>query len=195
MMSSKNHNAPNPKNNSTENLANVPTSNRFGALSDQSEEEMECTTSQRNPTAEPEKKNSPRLPPIIITQKFSNLSLFHKEMKKILKGQYHVKYSPGEIKLFIKTQNDYNAALESLKVNKIQRYSYAQKGEKSKKIVLKTACFVSEEEIKNQLNEQLNLQNNQLEIIKMKGRNSKSTSCLISTSQDTDIKKLKNLHE
>ncbi|KAK9892674.1 hypothetical protein WA026_021527 [Henosepilachna vigintioctopunctata] len=93
------------------------------ALSDSSEEEMGCTDTQNNQTATPANKTTPRLPPIIITQTFSNLSFFHKEMKKLLKEQYHVKYSPGEIELFIRDLNYYNAAVESLKNKKIQHYS------------------------------------------------------------------------
>ncbi|KAK9884708.1 hypothetical protein WA026_007553 [Henosepilachna vigintioctopunctata] len=81
MMQSKTNTTMNAKVNYTENIANIPTSNRFGALSDVSEEEMECTNTENKPTAAPGNKTTPRLPPIIITQKFSNLSLFHKEMK------------------------------------------------------------------------------------------------------------------
>ncbi|KAK9888993.1 hypothetical protein WA026_004277 [Henosepilachna vigintioctopunctata] len=101
-------------------ISNIPTNNRFGALNEVSEDEMDHSPTQiktSNHTKTTTKNE--KLPPIIITQKFANLNTFHKEMEQIIKGEYHINYSPGEIKLSINQREDYNAAVDNLKSNTI----------------------------------------------------------------------------
>ncbi|KAK9877753.1 hypothetical protein WA026_019433 [Henosepilachna vigintioctopunctata] len=111
-----------------------------------------------------------KLPPIIITQKFANLNTFHKEMEKIIKGEYHIKYSPGEIKLCINQRENYNAAVDNSKSNSIQHYTFALKTKKNKKIVLKTACFVPQEDVLRQLTDNGITKPDEVDLIKMKSR-------------------------
>ncbi|KAL3289205.1 hypothetical protein HHI36_003640 [Cryptolaemus montrouzieri] len=136
----------------TKTVPQIPTRNKFGVLANLPEASTPRTPQMdKAPRTEPEKQS--KCPPIIITQKIQDLKRFHKTLKQYIKGEYTTQYSSTQIKIHTKNMADYQTIIKELRDEEVEFYTYTTKDQLRKKLVIKTAAFVTENDLNKQLSE------------------------------------------
>lgn len=120
----------------TEEVINVPTSNKYQALENQvdMEQDNNKSTSSVGGTA---KQRTVKPPPIVIHHKIPNHSTFIQELQNEVKNGFHIKNSRYNTNVFINDPNDYHKYLELLEKNKEDFHTYTEKNKKTHAFVLK----------------------------------------------------------
>ncbi|KAL3272278.1 hypothetical protein HHI36_022758 [Cryptolaemus montrouzieri] len=90
---------------------------------------------------------------------------------------------------------DYQTLIKELRGEEFEFYTYSTKDQLRKKLVIKTAAFVTEEDLKKQLSEVTQISAENVQCTKMKSRSGESHSFLISVPKQVDIKNLKSEKE
>ncbi|KAL3272281.1 hypothetical protein HHI36_022761 [Cryptolaemus montrouzieri] len=117
------------------------------------------------------------------------------DTEKYIKGEYNTQYSSTQIKIHTKNMADYQTLIKELRGEEVEFYTYSTKDQLRKKLVIKTAAFVTEEDLKKQLSEVTQISAENVQCTKMKSRSGESHSFLISVPKQVDIKNLKSVKE
>lgn len=140
--------------------ANIPTNNRYAALSD-SAQPVSVKLNERKST---------KIPPIIT------IDLNHSQIKSHMNSAkvkvFYIKYMSVGTKLIFENIEDYTNAKLTLKQNNVHFYSHDVPNEKTTKFVLSGLHDINENELKEALNEE---KINAFEVKKMKS-NKKATN-------------------
>lgn len=174
----------------------IPTHNRFSILSNlvektrpQTEQQSPAHFNTKPKTTQTSRNIKP--PPVIIKSIITKPKEFHQEIKRILSNQeFKVQYHKDETKIFTTTMEARKTIMDQLITDGIYFYTHTPKNEKFYKTVMKAAHFTTEEEIVETLSESLS---NPFTCIKLKARNSRSHSFLISTQSHEDYEKLNKI--
>ncbi|KAK9872738.1 hypothetical protein WA026_019519 [Henosepilachna vigintioctopunctata] len=116
-------------------------------------------------------------------------------MKTLIKGEYWIEYNPKEIRLYCREIEDHTNVQEEFKRNQVEYFTYSLRGQKTEKVVMKTACFITAEEVKSELCKISKMNPQEINVIKMKASTSRSLSFLINTSNNNDIRKMRSIEE
>lgn len=172
---------------------NVPVYNKWGAL--QQTEEPEVTRMEDEGTStlterEVTKKRG-NLPPIVITMPIADVNACNKKLKGILGNEdYMIKYSPKQTKVITYNKEAYDKVINELKNDKATFFTYKNRDDREKKVVLRGAPNMNTDEIKMHLNaEGAKI----IDCIPMKGKRVQTDSYLITATKDTNIGQLKKI--
>lgn len=168
-------------------------SNSFGVL--ETEKNTHSKTSSPTPTITSPTNGQKRCPPVIITQKIGSYTQFHQKLKTIIKSRYLIKYTKEDIKITTKEMSDYKALISALKKEDIQYFSHTPSDQVKKKMVLKAACFMTESEIIQEITKGGKIKQDEIDCIKMKGKNPNSRSFLVNIAKSCQIQDLKKIEE
>lgn len=176
-------------------ILTVPTQNRFSILANLVEkpkyEQSSTSNANLNKPKSTQTTRKIKPPPVIIKSNIIKPQEFHQEIKRLLTNQdFKIHYMRDETRIFTSTMEARQCIIDQLINNGINFFTYTPKSEKYYKTVLKAAHFTTEEEIKDVLNETLN---NPYNCLKLKSRNSKSHSFLISTQSLEDFQQLNKI--
>lgn len=173
----------------------VPIYNKYGVLTQEpptiNQDPMSDTDNMDTETSTP-KNEVVKLPPVKITSKIKDYAILHKRLSEILKGEYSVRYLNSTINVHTTTKSDFNALKEDLKASNTEFFTYTPKNEREKKIVLKAAPNLLPTVITDILKAQ-DIEIKNCTALNSKKKNAVSTSYLISTTNDANIKKLRNI--
>lgn len=178
-------------------IPTTPTTNQYGILSKDStinDIDMEVPHATVPPITT-ETRKMRKCPPVIITDSVKSPDKFHKKMKEIMKGKFFIKYYQDEIKINALESNDYKNLVATLKAEKIEFFTYTPKEDSKKKIVVKAACFTTEEEIKTRLAADHKLKLEEIQCLKMKGKGMNTHSFLVSVPKKLNLKDIKKTTE
>lgn len=183
---------------STTKTSTTPITNQFGILTKDSnikdvDMEVPNPTTLTAPTKE--LKKIKKCPPVIVTDKVKHPNIFHRKMKEIMKEKFVIKYYKDEIKITTNEPNDYRNLISTLKAEQIEFYTYTPKEDTMKKIVVKAACFTTEEEIKSRLSADHKLKQEEIQCLKMKGKGQNTHSFLVSVPKRINLKDIKKTSE
>lgn len=197
-----------PKPPSNNQIANIPTSNRFGILDNESDIDKDIPTTQtpmetntgNDNTDQNKHKNIPnkqkeeKPPPIVISSQIKNYKQFHTEIKNTIGDKkFTIKYNPNSTVITATTIEDHIKLVNEFKKRNVQFHTYTIQGQKQHKIVLKAAPHLEDEEIKSFF-ETRNI--DVLACMKLKSRKGQpSSSFLIKTNQKEQMKQLKSNSE
>lgn len=147
-----------PNMSSTEVSSPLPLANKYGVLkvyetpSTSMEVENPSTSSpSTSSTSAPAPVKVYKPQPIIITSKIDGLENFHQKIKKLCKSKFVAQYNRDTIKLNFETDLDYKTVCDDLTLYEVEYYTYTAQGDRLKKIVMKAAPYLTEDNIKNEL--------------------------------------------
>lgn len=166
---------------------NVPVFNKWGALEESNEHEdkmeEEVTIENQN------EKKKVNMPPIVITMAIADINACNLKVKQVLGTEdYTIKYGPKETKILTYSKTAYEKMMNELKKDNAHFFTYRNRQEREKKVVLKGAPNMDINIIKMQLNAE---GANVIECKPMKGRSTNTSSYLITTTKDTNIGQIK----
>lgn len=175
-------------------IVNIPTKNRFSALTTGIEATVENKQTEEktgNNNKEEQKVTNMKIPPIIIKNQITNYKVFNQEIKDFLQSNdYSVSYLRDHTKIYTKTLEHFNRLKTEFIKEKMECYTFSLKSEREKKIVLKAAPNMDPSDIKKSLIEN-NIQVNNC--ISLKSKKSNSFSYLITMPQQTNIKQVREI--
>lgn len=192
--------------NSPSNSGTIPTSNRFGILQDEFDDNPTTintettmdTSNGNNKDSAPKSSNGTnetKPPPIIITSKIQDYKQFHNEIENMLNGRkYQIDYQRNSTIIKTFNVNDFNILKQSLAQGKVECFTYTMKNEKQHKVVLKASPHMEPDEIKNYFKTQ-NITVTNCTKLQSRKQGVQSSSFLISTNNKDQIKQLTSTNE
>lgn len=166
--------------------------NRFGIFQKQTTNEADEVEMESDPTPNINENKKVWIPPITITDKINDYMQFNKEITNILGHRnFYTKFNNNmTAKLYLKTMEDHKRIINDFKKENTQFYTQTKHEDKVKKIVLKAAPGMDEDDVKEEL-ESMNYRIK--EVVKLKSRQHETRSYLISVPIDENIGKIKQL--
>lgn len=161
----------------------TPTTNAYGVLTKLPEQEEETVVTPRKTW----------VPPIIINSEITDYKKFVEKLTRLLgHTNYTISLTKRSVKLVLRTDDDHARACADLKAEKMAFHTYPKASEKLKKIVLKAAPHMEQQDLQESLKA-----NNIVptEIIPLKGKNVSHSYLLTlpKTYQINDVRKVENL--
>lgn len=161
----------------------TPITNKYGILINTPErEETTVVTPKKN-----------WVPPIIINKEITDYKKFVDQLTTLLgHSNFSISLTKRNVKLILRTDNDHAKACNDLKAEQIAFHTYPKAADRVKKIVLKAAPHMDNQDLKDSLKEQNIIPT---EIIPLKGKNV-SHSYLVTLPkqyQINDVRKVENI--
>lgn len=143
------------------------TTNSFGVFTNQ--EEMETETQIIPATTNSNTNTNKKISPVVVTQRINSYTEFHNKLKIILKNHFYIRYNKSEIKITPTTEADKNKLIQELQLFKMEYYTFTPRDQRRKKIVVKAASFMSEQEVKDEIIRESGFQANEVQCTKLRG--------------------------
>lgn len=162
----------------------INTENRFGVLKNVSDSQQTENTNKTISNAKP--------PPITIISKLE-FNKFHNDLKELVGNKYRLRYQTNNINIYPFDNETHKILIEAFKNSEIECFTFTPKSERVHKVVMKAAPHFNSEDILT------NLQQNNMNINDCKKliskRTGQSSSFLITTSDETELKRLKQIED